>query len=202
MLALELHKLSPEFYVQPTLDAARLLLGKVLVSGESSGLIVETEGYVGPDDPACHAYVGRTRRNQVMWGKPGHAYIFFTYGAHFMLNVVTEREDYPAAVLIRAVEPVLGLEIMRQRRNLHLLRSRPLDRNLTNGPGKLCKALDIIAELNGISLQSDRLFIAEPPPEIALPPFQIIETTRIGITRGTELPWRYYVKGNRYVSRL
>lgn len=200
--ALELAKLPPEVYTKPTLEVARLLLGKVLVCGETAGLIVETEGYVGPDDPACHAYTGRTRRNETMWNAPGHAYVYFTYGNHWMLNIVTEREDYPAAVLLRGVQPVFGLELMRERRNLHLLKGKAEDRFLTNGPGKLCQAFGITGALNGTSLQSDGLFLAEPSPEIALAPFEIIETTRIGITRGVDSPWRYYVKGNRYVSKF
>lgn len=195
-------KLPLEFYKQPTLEVARQLLGKLLVCGETGGLVVETEGYVGFDDPASHAYPGRTRRNEVMWGKFGHAYVYFTYGNHWMLNAVTEEIDYPAAVLIRGLQPVFGLELMRERRNLQLRKSRPDDRNLTNGPGKLCQALGITGELNGTSLDSEQLYFAEPSPEIAFSPFEIVETTRIGITRGTELPWRYYIKGNAYVSKF
>ncbi len=194
-------KLPPEFYLQPTLEVAKALLGKVLVTGETVGLVVETEGYVGPEDPACHAYVGRTRRNETMWGAPGHAYVYFTYGNHWMLNVVTEREDYPAAALIRAVQPVAGLELMRERRGLEKLKGRLDDRNLTNGPGKLCQAFGISGELNGTSLQSDYLYLAEPSPEITLPLFEVAETPRVGITRGTESLWRYLVRGNKYVSR-
>lgn len=198
--ALALAKLPPEFYLQPTLEIARQLLGKLLICDGVGGLIVETEGYIGQEDPACHAYTGRTRRNETMWNAPGCAYVYFTYGHHWMLNVVTEREDYPAATLIRAIQPVFGLEEMRERRNLLRLKSKTDDRNLTSGPGKLCQALGITGELNGISLQSDRLFLAETPPELALPPFEVVETTRIGLTRGKESPWRYYVKGNPYVS--
>lgn len=199
--------LPPEFYTRPTLDLARQLLGQTLLvipaGGEpTAGIIVETEGYVGPDDPACHAYAGRTRRNEIMWGEPGRAYVYFTYGNHWMINVVTGPEGYPAAVLIRAVQPLLGWEAMRERRNLHLLKGKASDYNLTNGPGKLCQAMAITGALNGQSLQGPHLYITATPPEHALPPFEIVETTRIGITRGVEFPWRYYASGNRYVSRL
>jgi DNA-3-methyladenine glycosylase len=135
-----------------------------------------------------------------MWGSPGHAYVYFTYGNHWMLNVVTEPADYPAAVLIRAVQPIFGIEVMRERRQLHLHKTKQADRNLTNGPGKLCQALAITRELNGLSLQSDRLFLAEATPSLALPFFETVESSRIGITRGVDLPWRYYIKGNRFVS--
>jgi DNA-3-methyladenine glycosylase len=202
--------LPPAFYDQPTLDIARQLLGKVLVAvpeadsldEPTAGIIVETEGYIALTDPACHAYTGRTRRNDVMWGAPGHAYIYFTYGNHWMINVVTGPEGEAAAALIRAIEPIMGLAQMRARRGLHLLKGRAEDRQLANGPGKLCQALGVTGQLNGTSLQGPTLFIASPPPELTLPPFETVETTRIGITRGVELPWRYYVKGNRYVSKL
>jgi DNA-3-methyladenine glycosylase len=162
--------------------------------------VVEVEGYIGQEDPACHASVGRTRRNEAMWGLSGHAYVYFTYGNHWMLNVVTEPEDYPAAVLIRALQPVFGIEQMRERRHLHLRKSKQDERNLTNGPGKLCQALAITGELNGLSFQSDRLFLAEATPQLALPLFETVASTRIGITRGIDLPWRYYIKDNRFVS--
>lgn len=195
-------KLSAEFYQQPTLDIARQLLGMVLVCGQTAGLIVETEGYIGPVDPACHAYTGRTRRNEVMWNEPGHAYVYFTYGNHWMLNVVTERADYAAAVLIRAVQPLAGIELMRLRRRPELRKARTDDRNLTNGPAKLCQAFGISGELNGISLQGPELYISSPSLPDTLPPFEIVVTTRIGISRGVDLPWRFYVKGNPFVSRL
>ncbi|NWJ95761.1 MAG: DNA-3-methyladenine glycosylase [Chloroflexi bacterium] len=197
---LELDKLPPAFYTRPTLEIARCLLGKMLVCEGVGGLIVEVEGYVGQEDPACHASVGRTLRNEAMWGLPGHAYLYFTYGNHWMLNVVTEPEDYPAAVLIRAIQPIFGLELMRERRRLHLLKSKPDDRHLTNGPGKLCQALALTGELNGLSLQSERLFLAEAASGLALPSSEIVETTRIGITRGVDRPWRYYIKSNPFVS--
>ncbi len=200
-MAESLMELPPEFYTKPTLEVARLLLGKVLVCRNVGGLIVETEAYVGQEDPACHAYLGRTTRNGVMWDLPGKAYVYFTYGNHWMLNVVTEAEGYPAAALIRGVQPIFGLEEMRSRRGLEFRKAKVKEQNLTNGPGKLCQAFGITGELNGISLQSDQLYIAEPTPDCSLPPFETIVTTRIGITRGVDFPWRFYVKSNPFVSR-
>ncbi len=199
--------LPPAFYTQDTLDIARQLLGQTLVAvpteGEpTAGIIVETEGYIALTDPACHAYTGRTRRNEVMWGEPGHAYVYFTYGNHWMINVVTGPEGQAAAALIRAVQPIMGLAAMRKRRGLHLLKGRAVDRNLTNGPGKLCQAMAVNGTLNGTSLQGPTLFIANTPAEQGLPPFETVETTRIGISRGVDLPWRYYVRGNSFVSRF
>lgn len=197
------------FYEQSTLEIARQLLGKTLVvipegdeSRATAGIIVETEGYVGPEDPACHAYVGRTRRNDIMWGPPGLAYVYFTYGNHWMINAVTGPDGYAAAALIRAVQPVLGVEAMRDQRGLHLLKGKVEDRQLTNGPGKLCQAMGINGSYNGQPLTGPRLYIVETPLSLQLPPFEVVETTRIGISRGKDFPWRYYVKGNRYVSRL
>ncbi len=203
---LQNHKLPAEFYQRPTLEVALELLGKVLVcvqaEGVAAGYIVETEAYIGQDDPACHAYKGLTQRNKTMFGAPGLAYVYFTYGNHWMLNAVTERADYPAAALIRGLQPLFDLDLMHQRRQLDLLKGKPTDYKLANGPGKLCQALGITGELNGYSLQSEALFIAESPAELALPPFEVVQTTRIGITRGIDFPWRYYVAGNKGVSRF
>jgi len=144
--------LPPAFYEQQTLEVARQMLGKTLLvvpedaetaDEATAGIIVETEGYLGPDDPASHAFGGRTRRNDIMWGAPGFAYVYFTYGNHWMVNVVTGPEGLAAAVLVRAVQPILGLETMRERRGLHRLKGKKGDQQLTNGPGKLCQALGI-----------------------------------------------------------
>jgi DNA-3-methyladenine glycosylase len=118
-----------------------------------------------------------------------------------MFNTVTERTDFPAAALVRALQPVAGLDLMRQRRRLDELKVKPDERNLANGPGKLTAALGINGTLNGLGLQSETLFIAQPPPEIRFPSFQIVSTTRIGISQGQDLPWRYYMAENRCVSR-
>ncbi len=182
------------FYLQDTRTVAQLLLGQKIVrrlpTGEAlSGLIVETEAYLH-DDPACHAYRGRTNRNATMFGPPGHAYVYFTYGMHFMLNFVCAPEGVAEAVLVRALEPFDGIDAMRLHRG-----GMPDTRQLTNGPGKLAQALGLSRERdNGLDVtnpDSDLIVV----PNI-LPPFETVETTRIGISRGAELPWRYYIQGN------
>jgi DNA-3-methyladenine glycosylase len=191
--------LSRPFYLNDTLLVARGLLGKLVVrrlpSGETlSGVIVETEAYcVG--DPACHSYRGKTARNATMFGPPGHAYVYFTYGMHFMLNAVTAPEGVPEAVLIRAIEPVEGIETMRAHRG-------GIDNRyqLTNGPGKLAQALAITRPACDALDLTDRrsgLWIAEH----AMHPFEIATSTRIGITQGADLPWRFTMAGNKWVSK-
>ncbi len=185
------------FYSRVTLRVAKDLLGKNLVrridSDELIGRIVEVEAYRGADDPASHAYRGRTGRNQVMFGKPGVAYVYFTYGNHYCLNIVTEPEGTPAAVLIRALEPVARIKMMKGNRGVTDVQ------NLTNGPGKLTKTLKIGADLNGYDMvNGEALFVAdvEQPNK-----FQIISKPRVGIRVGTDKLWRFYIDGNRYVSR-
>ncbi|TEU16594.1 MAG: DNA-3-methyladenine glycosylase [Anaerolineales bacterium] len=193
-------RLDRNFYYQPTLQMARDLLGKRLVrvlNGQRlSGLIVETEVYIGEADKACHASRGRTPRTEVMYGPPGHAYIYFIYGMHHCFNVVTEEEGFPAAVLIRALEPLEGLEWMRRHRP-----GRP-DGQLTNGPGKLCAALAIDRTLNGMDLCTSQVFFIEEGRTVAGE--EIATSPRIGI-RSDEVarsrPWRFYIKGNSCVSR-
>ena len=191
-------KLPRSFYEQSTVEVARQLLGKYLVrkheDGDRVGRIVETEAYVGPQDLACHAAKGRTARNEVMFGAAGHAYVYFIYGFYNMLNLVTEANEYPAAVLIRAVEPVAGIDIMMQRRRNNLLR------NLTNGPGKLCQAFDINRSLNGIDVVGKILYIedrGEPAPK-----FQA--TARIGVDyagKWKDKQLRFVVRDSEFVSR-
>lgn len=183
------------FYDRPTLQVARELLGTYLVRrlGEHRlvGRIVETEAYIGEGDPACHAARGRTNRTEIMYGPPGYAYVYFIYGMYYCLNAVTEREGFPAAVLIRALEPVQGIEIMQRHRGHRSIHQ------LTSGPGKLCQALAIDASLNGADLCGDTLFIlpGEPVPEEA-----VEITSRIGISAGKEHPWRFFLRGNPCVS--
>jgi DNA-3-methyladenine glycosylase len=193
-------RLGRDFYQQPTLQMARDLLGKRLVrvlNGQRlSGLIVETEAYIGEADGACHASRGRTPRTEVMYGPPGHAYVYFIYGMHHCFNVVTEQEGFPAAVLIRALEPLEGLEWMRHHRP-----GRP-DDQLTNGPGKLCAAMAIDRTLNGVNLCTSQVFFIEEGRTVA--DEEIATSPRIGI-RSDEVarsrPWRFYIKGNSCVSR-
>jgi DNA-3-methyladenine glycosylase len=191
-------KLPRAFYEQKTLDVAKQLLGKYLVrqhaDGDTVGRIVETEAYIGPQDLACHASKGRTARTDVMFGPAGHAYVYFIYGFHNMLNLVTEPKDYPAAVLVRAVEPVAGIELMKQRRQLEKLR------DLASGPGKLCQAFAIDRSLNGADLCESILYVEDrggPAPN-----FQA--TPRIGVDyagKWKNKPYRFVLRGSDYISR-
>lgn len=190
----EKYKIGQDFFSRPTLTVAKKLLGTILVRKVQgrflAGMIVETEAYVGEDDPASHAFGGQTPRNQLMYGPPGYAYIYFIYGNHFCLNFVTEVEDYPAAVLIRALQPLSGLSRMFTNRGR--IRS---EIQLCNGPGKLCQALQIDKALNGISLFSDRLFLLPGSEK-----FEIACSERIGISQGKNHKRRFYIKNNPYVS--
>ena len=186
----------PKFYARPTEEVARGLLGHILVSDvggrrrETAGRIVEVEAYVGPHDPACHAYGHRrTARTEPLYGPPGTAYVYFTYGMHWCLNAVTEPRDYPAAVLIRALEPIAGFDTMRARR-----RKEPL----CTGPARLCEALGVTGRLNGVSLQRGLLRIVKGiKPKAG----DIVTGPRIGITQATDWPLRFYLKDSPYVSR-
>jgi len=188
--------LTRAFYARPTAEVARRLLGQVLVSRilgrEVAGTIVETEAYIGPHDPACHAYGHRrTARTEPLYGPPGTAYVYFTYGMHWCLNAVTERVDYPAAVLIRALEPLAGIELMRRRRG-------PVpDRALCAGPARLCEALGITGEQNGGSLQQGALRILPGGRRR----FRVAVTPRIGITTARDWPLRFIVADSRWLSR-
>ena len=182
------------FYERLTIDVARDLLGQVLVSetpeGRTAGRIVETEAYLGADDPASHAARLRTGRVAAMWGEPGIAYVYRSYGIHAMLNVVTEPCGVTGAVLIRALEPLTGIDLMRIRRGLDE------ERLLCSGPGKLCQALAISLDLHGIDLVvSDRLWIA--PGES---PSNVSTSGRVGISRGQEHPWRFWITDSPHVS--
>jgi DNA-3-methyladenine glycosylase len=182
------------FYQRPTVDVARNLLGRMLVSvtpeGRTTGRIVETEAYLGADDPASHAARLRTGRVEAMWGEPGIAYVYRSYGIHAMLNVVTEPLGETGAVLIRALEPVFGVDLMRARRGIED------ERLLCSGPGKLCQALAISLDLHGTDLvSSDRLWIS--PGET---PRDVSTSGRIGISRGQAHPWRFWVTSNPHVS--
>ncbi len=196
------------YYERPTLDVARGLIGALLVhdteQGRFSGMIVETEAYIAPEDAACHAYRGVTPRNRVMFGPAGHAYVYRSYGIHYMLNVVTEPAGVAAAVLIRAIEPREGFNRMLDNRGLSEPRINNTGvANVANGPGRLCQAFDIGPELNGVDLTERPLYItagATGVSSAANDTLPIVQTTRIGITRAVDLPWRFYVRGNPHVS--
>jgi DNA-3-methyladenine glycosylase len=185
------------FYDRETETVAREMLGTILEcrtdDGFASGIIVETEAYVGEHDPACHAAAGRTRRTEPLYGAPGLSYVYFIYGVHWCFNAVTRAKGMPGAVLVRAVEPVQGIDLMRARRG-----ARINDINLTNGPGKLCVALGIDGSMNALPLQRGRLVIREGAPVVD---DNVVTATRIGITKAADWPLRYYIKDNAYVSR-
>ncbi len=204
-----------DFYQKyDTLTLAQRLLGCTLVRqsphGTTAGIIVETEAYL-TDDPACHAYRKKTKRNAAMFGPAGTVYVYQIYGMHYCVNVVSGEEGVGEAVLIRALEPTEGMELMEERRgcgrssaegrmsNEELTRHSALSlRHLCNGPAKLVKAMGIsIEEHNATSLLTDNLKIY---PSV-LKEFEMVTTTRIGITQGANLPYRFYVAGNRFVSR-
>ena len=173
------------------------MLGAVLEcetsDGIASGIIVETEAYLGEHDLACHAAAGRTARTEALYGPPGTSYVYFIYGMYWCFNAVTRAEGLPSAVLVRALEPLAGIALMRKRRPRV---SNDID--LTNGPGKLCTALGIDGSMSGESLQRKPLVIREGE---TIPDEKVEVTTRIGITRSADWPLRWIVKGNRYVSK-
>jgi DNA-3-methyladenine glycosylase len=185
------------FYDRETEVVARELLGTVLESetadGTTSGIIVETEAYLGEHDLACHAAAGRTARTESLYGPPGISYVYFIYGMYWCFNAVTRAEGLPSAVLVRALEPLHGLPLMRERRprvNSEV--------DLTNGPGKLCQALGITGGMSAKSLQRKPLVIREGQ-DVADANVQV--TARIGITKSADWPLRWIVRGNKYVSK-
>jgi DNA-3-methyladenine glycosylase len=187
------------FYARPTLDVLEDLIGKVLVraseEGVISGIIVEAEAYCGEDDPASFAHRGRTKKSEMLYGPAARIFVYLTYGMHHMLNVVTERENFPAAVLIRALEPLEGISLMKSRRKTDTIK------NLCSGPAKLCQALSIDLSLNGLSVSSPKspLIIRDglknEKKEIGL-----LWRPRIGIRQGRERLWRVYLKDSPFVS--
>jgi DNA-3-methyladenine glycosylase len=180
-----------DFFARPVLEVARDLIGMTVRHGETAGVIVETEAY-HQEEPACHAYVGVTPRTRTLYGPPGRAYVYRSYGIHALLNAVCEPEGVGAAVLIRALEPIDGLELMRLRRRLDRLE------DLCSGPGKLTQALGVELHHNDSDLLGSGPITLEPPA-VAVP--ALLEGPRIGITKAVELPWRFCAAGSRSVSR-
>jgi DNA-3-methyladenine glycosylase len=191
-----------DFYEPPADIVAPKLLGHLLIrntpDGPCGGIIVETEAYLR-DDPACHAYQNRSERNRTMWDAPGHAYVYLIYGYHYCFNAVCQPAGIAEAVLVRAIEPTVGLDIMQRNRTV----PRPVA--LTNGPAKLCAAMRIDRQQDGVDLcdASSALFIARNPQHDAFltSAGPVITTTRIGITRAADAPLRYYFGGSPWVSR-
>ncbi len=191
-------RLPRAFYDRPTLQVARDLLGKVLVhrslDGLAAGVIVETEAYIGESDPACHAAPGPTLRNAPLYGRPGFAYVYLNYGMHYLVNAVTEAEGRPAAVLIRALAPLDGVELMRARRSNG---SRvPADTALCRGPGNLTRALGIALDQNRADLTGRLLWVEDRGHATG----RIRRGSRIGIRLGRERPWRFWLEGHPAVS--
>jgi len=181
------------FYLRPPVDVARDLLGKVLVHGPAAGLIVETEAYLGEGDLAAHAARGLTDRTKVIFGPPGHAYVYFIYGMYECLNLVAEPKGTAGCVLIRALQPVMGLDLMRRRRP-----SARKPEDIASGPGKLTLAMAITRAQNGADVTRGPLTVRKP---LTQHPIEIAVTPRIGITQSADLPLRFLIRGNPYVSR-
>ena len=177
------------FYDRPVVEVADDLVGCTLHHGDTGGIIVETEAYHFTE-PACHAYVGITPRTEVLWGPPGIAYVYRSYGIHALLNAVCEPDGVGAAVLVRAIEPTDGIEVMRARRG------PVVDRDLCNGPGKLTQALGIGLERNTVSLLDGPIVFGARPAEVDV----VRSAPRVGITKGVDLDWRFSVRDSRHVS--
>lgn len=190
-------KISIEFYHKPCLKAAKELIGKMLVRKKGkkvySGIIVETEAYLGDRDAASHSFNGVTKRNEVMFGEGGNAYVYFTYGNYHCVNVVIGKVGLAHAVLIRAVEPIDGIRYMKRNRGTEDVY------NLLSGPGKLCEAMEIVLRQNGKSLMGDEIFISEP---IEKRKHKVVSTKRIGITKNADKLYRFIDYENPFVSRI
>src|SRR4051812_34511203 len=185
--------LPPEFYERDTVQVSRDLLGKVLVHGRVAGVIVETEAYVGGDDLASHSARGVTPRTRVIFGPPGHAYVYFIYGMYECLNLVCEPEGVPGCVLLRALEPMAGIELMQKRRP-----SARKPEDLASGPGKLTLAMGINRAQNSADVTRGSLVVREP---LTATRIEVAVTPRIGITKCADLPLRFVVKGSHFVSK-
>lgn len=184
--------MKPSFYNRPVLEVAPELIGCVVTHGETSGAIVEAEAY-HESEPASHGFIGLRPRTEVLFGPPGRAYVYRSYGVHALLNAVCEPDGVGAGVLIRALQPLTGVELMRRRRGLQR------ERDLCSGPGKLTQALGIELDDNGVDLLRGPIVISSRPP--AWRDIEVVADRRIGITRAVELPWRFTAAGSRFVSR-
>jgi DNA-3-methyladenine glycosylase len=183
---------NPSFYARDVVEVARDLVGCTIRHGPTAGVIVEVEAY-HESEPACHAFVGLTPRTATLFGPPGRAYVYRSYGIHALLNAVSEEEGVGAAVLIRALEPTDGIELMRARRGLHSLE------DLCSGPGKLTQALDIDLHHNATDLRSGPVVFGLRPADREPP--ALVAGPRVGITKAAEKPWRFCAAGSRFVSQ-
>lgn len=193
---MKMRKLKRSFYNRPTLDVAVELLGKILIYDNKEiklgGRLIEVEAYIGEDDPACHAYRGITPRNEIMYGKPGFLYVYFTYGNHYMLNIVTERQGFPAAVLLRGLEPIYGIDQMMKNRGTDIFT------NISSGPGKIAGALGITTEHKGMDLTGDRIYVINDDNKRG----EIWSSSRIGVgNNGADKLWRFFINHNPHVSK-
>lgn len=197
-----MQKLPISFYTRNVHIVAKELLGKIFVRKYSShlltGRIVEVEAYDGSIDESAHSFIGKTKRNEVMFNGGGLLYVYFTYGMHFCANVVTGKMNEGCAVLIRAVEPIDGIDLMSQNRFHKISLTQKEILNLTNGPAKFCQAFAITKEQNGISLLSNEIFIVNANK---INSSEIVNSKRIGIKKSVDLPWRYFIKDNPFVSK-
>jgi DNA-3-methyladenine glycosylase len=199
---LHLEILPRKFYTREVKAVAKDLLGKILVKKDGNsilaGKIVEVEAYDGKIDRAAHTFIGKTKRNQIMFNEGGYFYVYFTYGTHYCCNVVTGKKDHGTAVLIRAIEPVKGVKKMIENRYGRDLLNEKERFNLTSGPGKVCRAMGINKSHYGADLTDGTIFILDSQK---VQKNMIVVTKRVGIKKSIELPWRFYIKDNPYVSK-
>lgn len=199
---LHLKILPRKFYTRDVKAVAKDLLGKILVKKDGNsilaGKIVEVEAYDGKIDQAAHTFIGKTKRNQIMFNEGGYFYVYFTYGTHYCCNVVTGKKNHGTAVLIRAIEPVKGVKKMIKNRYGRDLLNEKERFNLTSGPGKVCQAMGINKSHYGADLTDDTIFIMDSQK---IQKDMIVITKRVGIKKSIELPWRFYIKDNPYVSK-
>lgn len=197
-------KLKKDFYKRNVLVVAEDLLGKVFVYNDKnsgiklSGKIIEVEAYDGKIDEAAHTFNGKTERNKIMFEEGGYLYVYFTYGIHFCANIVTGAMDHGTAVLLRAMEPLTGLELFAKRRFQKTELSEKEEINLLNGPAKICQAFGIDKKQNEIDLTQNEIYLLDAKP---ISKNKIVETKRVGIKKSFELPWRFYIKDNKHVSK-
>ncbi len=198
------NKLKKDFYKRNVLLVAEDLLGKIFVYNDLnlevklSAKIVEVEAYDGKIDEAAHTFNGKTERNKIMFEEGGFLYVYFTYGIHFCANIVTGKKDHGTAVLLRAMEPISGLEVFGKRRFNKKELNEKEKINLLNGPAKICQAFNIDRKQNGTDLTKGEIYLLDAPK---IPINKVVKTTRIGIKKSTELPWRFYIKDNQYISK-